>query len=213
MGGFSYEKLTLSLTTARVDYEHSGGGPWNFLLVIVPDVAADLKLRFDSREGQIISARTGDKFFFGRHVPRKIKEKADGTRELFLPEVSFDRVFITSSAITAGDLELSFGLEMEVEREIRVTADMIQQGLDQEAVTVGVVATPLPAASLTDRVNVLIHNFDAATEMYVGNSLVTTANGMPVMPRGYISWTIVEGVPVYGIVAEGTVEARVMEGA
>ena len=53
---------------------------------------------------------------------------------------------------------------------------------------------------------------DAAATLYVGDDGVTTANGTPVQPGGSI--TIDKNVgAIYGIVATGTVDARVLEEA
>lgn len=79
------------------------------------------------------------------------------------------------------------------------------------AVDVGTSATPLPATPVEYRRSVVVYNNGAST-IYLGGEGVTVANGMPI-PAGTYGPALDSGVGsiVYGIVATGTVEARVLE--
>lgn len=77
------------------------------------------------------------------------------------------------------------------------------------AVSVTTSATLLPASALTNRTSLCVYNNGSAT-LFVGTSGVTTSTGFPV-PAGGAFCDDVGSQPYYGIVASGTVEARVLE--
>lgn len=79
------------------------------------------------------------------------------------------------------------------------------------AVNVGTTATPLPGSPLQYRRAVVVFN-NGANTIYLGGANVTTSNGMPV-PAATYAPALDSGVGsiIYGIVASGTVEARVLE--
>jgi hypothetical protein len=79
------------------------------------------------------------------------------------------------------------------------------------AVSVATTATDLTATSITGASyeRMLIYNNGSAT-IYVGGANVTTSNGLPVAPGASLG--VGARAEVYGIVASGTVEARVLEG-
>ena len=79
------------------------------------------------------------------------------------------------------------------------------------AVSVGTSATALPASVLANRRALWVFNNGAAT-IYLGAAGVTTANGFPLLP-GQSVVLEVGTLAVYGRVAAGTVEARVLETA
>lgn len=78
------------------------------------------------------------------------------------------------------------------------------------AVSVANTATRLDAVAEIGE-EILVFNNGSAT-IYLGGSDVTTANGVPVLPG---SWSpglpLPRGESLYGIVATGTQEARVLE--
>ena len=77
------------------------------------------------------------------------------------------------------------------------------------AVSVGTSATALPASALSGRRVLWLYNNGAAT-IFLGPAGVTTANGFPLLPGQSVALEV--GVLVmYGRVATGTVEMRVME--
>jgi len=80
------------------------------------------------------------------------------------------------------------------------------------ATTVTTSLTPLPAYGvLANRRAITIYNNGSST-LYIGGSDVTTTNGLPV-PAGSYSPALDAGVRtiVYGVVASGSVDVRVME--
>lgn len=77
------------------------------------------------------------------------------------------------------------------------------------AVSVGTSATALPASALSGRRVVWVYNNGSAT-IFLGPAGVTTNNGFPLLPGQSVSLAV-GALVVYGIVAAGTVEARVME--
>lgn len=80
------------------------------------------------------------------------------------------------------------------------------------ATTVTTTATPLPTTSLANRRGVVVFNNDSSTTLYIGGSGVTTSNGMPVPALAY-SPALDIGVKfiIYGIVATGSINVRVLE--
>lgn len=82
------------------------------------------------------------------------------------------------------------------------------------AVTVATTATRLDTAAQTaggTAQSVSIHNAGAAT-VYIGGTDVTTANGTPVAAgEHYAIGDLGQSDGIYGIVASGTVECRVLE--
>ena len=77
------------------------------------------------------------------------------------------------------------------------------------AVSVGTTATPLPASALANRRAVMIYNNGAAI-IYLGGSGVTTTAGFPLLPGQAVTLEV-GTLAVYGRVASGTVEARILE--
>lgn len=84
-------------------------------------------------------------------------------------------------------------------------------GLRPTAVTVGVTPTPLPANPLEYRRALVLHNNGAST-VYLGDSSVTTGNGLPLVAGEKIAFDIQNNpnVTVYAISA-GSVDVRVLE--
>jgi hypothetical protein len=86
--------------------------------------------------------------------------------------------------------------------------------IDSRAVSVATTATRLDTASESDSVSgsaVALNNNGSAT-VYIGDSDVTTATGFPLAAGASISFNL-DGPSdaLYGIVASGTVEVRVLE--
>jgi hypothetical protein len=77
------------------------------------------------------------------------------------------------------------------------------------AVSVATTATALPASALAARRVLWIYNNGAAT-IFLGPAGLTTSNGFPLLPGQSVSLAVGDLV-IYGIVATGTVEARIME--
>lgn len=70
-------------------------------------------------------------------------------------------------------------------------------------------ATALPASALAARRELWIYNNGAAI-IYLGPAGVTTSNGFPLFPNQSVSLAV-GALVIYGIVAAGTVEARILE--
>jgi hypothetical protein len=77
------------------------------------------------------------------------------------------------------------------------------------AVSVATTATALPASALAARRVLWVYNNGAAT-IFLGPAGVTTSNGFPLLPGQSVSLEVGPLV-IYGIVATGTVNARIME--
>lgn len=78
------------------------------------------------------------------------------------------------------------------------------------AVSVASTATDLVAADLANRKRILIQN--ASTKrVYIGNSSVTTSNGIELSPGSALELDAAAAVDLYGIVASGTADVRIME--
>lgn len=83
------------------------------------------------------------------------------------------------------------------------------------AVSVATTATQLDSTTDNDDgspgESIAVYNNGAAT-IYIGGSSVTTATGSPVAAGTWgPTFDLGPGEPLYGIVASGTVEARVLE--
>jgi len=84
--------------------------------------------------------------------------------------------------------------------------------IQSAAVSVGTTATALNAAESagSDRVSLVVYNNGAST-IYVGGSDVTTSNGVPIAAGASLAVNELDVAErLYGIVASGTVEARVL---
>jgi hypothetical protein len=84
-------------------------------------------------------------------------------------------------------------------------------GLRPTAVTVTTSPTPLPTNPLEYRRALVIHNNGAST-IYLGDSSVTTSNGIPLVAGEKIAFDIQNNpnVTVYAI-STGSVDVRVLE--
>ena len=77
------------------------------------------------------------------------------------------------------------------------------------AVSVATTATALPASALAARRVLWIYNNGTAT-IFLGPAGVTTSNGFPLLPGQSVALEV-GALVMYGRVATGTVEARLME--
>lgn len=84
--------------------------------------------------------------------------------------------------------------------------------IDNRAVSVATTATRLDGDAEGRAASaVAVHNNGAST-VYLGDSGVTTANGFPLAAGASVSFEMDDqGDTLYGIVASGTVEVRVLE--
>ena len=88
----------------------------------------------------------------------------------------------------------------------------VKRSLKSQAVSVGATATALPTTPLQYRRTIMIINY-GSNIVFIGAGDVTTANGFPLLPRAVMRIDVVDEVTVYGIVATGTEECRILEGA
>lgn len=73
-------------------------------------------------------------------------------------------------------------------------------------------ATLLPDVPLARRMSVIIQNYGNEV-LFIGSSDVTINDGFPILPRATLQLSIEEEVNVYGIVAAGPCNVRILEGA
>lgn len=104
---------------------------------------------------------------------------------------------------------------INVERSQLVEAAPHVGGVKSTAVNVTSTAGALPSSALANRKEVLVMNNGTAT-IYVGpkdatNGTVTTSSGLPIAAGASLGVALGTAQPIYGIVASGTVEARVLE--
>lgn len=80
-----------------------------------------------------------------------------------------------------------------------------------QSITVGASATPLPASPLEYRRALLIHNA-GNTDIFIGDSTVTTGNGMPLSSGEKVAFDIGgnPNVTIYAIAATDT-DVRILE--
>lgn len=78
------------------------------------------------------------------------------------------------------------------------------------AVSVGTSATALPATALTGRRLLIVRNVGTAT-VHLGASDVTTAAGWPLEPGWSLQVALGAEVTLFGRVASGSVEVRLLE--
>lgn len=199
---YAYYVHTIDLTVARNDSQIATGLMNCVLVRNISDANCNLQLKFDKRSNQGIILRTGDTFNFSRL--KNINEKAE-----------FSQVFISNTAVGVGTATLVFSYNIEIERLLRLTADMAQEAILQQQVTVANIATAIPAAALQNRTNIMIYNGSGNT-IWVGSGTVTVAGatqGLPVLNGANFFITIAEGITLYAISVAGGDIVNVLESA
>ena len=79
-------------------------------------------------------------------------------------------------------------------------------------VTIANTATPIPGTILKGRRSMVIKN-EGANTIYLGSSNVSVANGYKLNAGDEKPFDVGQDIILYGIVATGTEELRVLEGA
>jgi len=194
---YRYIVYELDLTIPRNKVQFATGLMNTLLVREIQDINANLHLQFQTRKSHEFPLRAQDTFNF-----RGLKESSMN---------DFDKVYFTNDAVAAGSAILIFAYNIEIHTLTRLTADMIQEGIRSSVVTVGVLATPIPAVALPGRINMLINN-TSANITYYGAADVAVATGMPVDAGDKLSLNIAEGVTLYGIAAIAS-DIRIMEGS
>lgn len=78
-------------------------------------------------------------------------------------------------------------------------------------ITITSTATALPSSPLANRRAIMVYN-NSSTTIYIGNNTVTTATGMPVPTSSYSPiLDMGQYMTLYGIIATGTANVRVLE--
>ena len=70
-------------------------------------------------------------------------------------------------------------------------------------------AAKVPTTTMASRVSLCVYNEDATATIYLGGSTVTTANGLPILAKGYFCDDVRS--QAYYCVAGATVAIRVLE--
>lgn len=83
-------------------------------------------------------------------------------------------------------------------------------GVKSSSVSVGTSATALWSSSLANRRTVLVYN-DGSDTVYVGDSSVTTSNGVPVAVGSSVSLNLGPGLTLYGISGTAGQDVRTLE--
>jgi len=152
----------------------------------------------------------------------RVKVGGTSTRELYLKQgmrISlkqddqyFSRVYYSNEP-GSGFAEIIYSNGIDIEVPLRVTADMVQQGIQQGLIAVGAAATLVPAVSLSERVNLTIQN-NSLVDVWAGNAAVVAGQGILIKASGGIwSGTIAPNVGLYLITAGPAANVNWMEGA
>ena len=91
---------------------------------------------------------------------------------------------------------------------------VIRKTFRQTNQTVDTNAAKLPSSPLSTRINILIVNNSTGGQiLYIGDSTVTTANGLPIYPRGSMQLSIEDSVDVYAVSSAAGADIRLVEGS
>ena len=82
----------------------------------------------------------------------------------------------------------------------------------QSVITIGITPTALPSTALNSRKSINIYN-NSAVIVYLGDSNVTIANGMPLPVAAEKTIDLGPDVVLYCIVAVATADVRILEGS
>lgn len=92
----------------------------------------------------------------------------------------------------------------------KVEVESLRLGVVVSNVSVAQTATALPVTALKGRKTILITN-NTDEKLYLGDSSVATNTGLPIELGQTFAADITENIVIYGIVASGTSDIRVME--
>jgi len=191
---FDYIIIPVNLETTRLNSPVHTGLKNTLTVLEIGDINAGLSIKINKTSSAPIILRNGDFYNF------------DGF---------FEDIFFTNVAVGKGIAEIGFGKNVTLNRSLRVTADIIQQGLRQAVVTIGITPTLIPTNTLNDRINWIMKVPSTGQTVYIGASDVSDAGvlqGFPVEPGQSMPMGISQNVDVYGIVAAGTQDVNLLEG-
>jgi len=192
---FRYDIYDVDLRAARIDSPFDVGLMHTLLVSEVQDINANLTVKFGSTAAKEIPLKAGHTFNFKKEP--------------------FRRVFLNNDAVGAGFAKLVFAYNIEIQTLLRITADVIEHGILQSVVNVGLAATPIPAVALDDRINIELYNPVGGNTVYLGSSTVTAAGatqGRPLLGGASWSANISQSVTLYAIAAVAQ-DINVFEGS
>lgn len=204
MNGYSYSVFDIDLSVARTDSAHTVGQMSTMAVRNISDINCNLKIKFDSTAAIGIVVKPGEIYNF-KDVSAK-------------NSIYFSTVYITNDAVSSGTAQLVFTTNIEVLTPLRLTSDIITEGLHHQRIAITDAATPIPTTPLTDRINLLLVNRSGVT-IYLGDSGVDSAagvtQGIPLEDGGQMAITISSGAILYGIVDVGDSPANlhILEGS
>lgn len=92
----------------------------------------------------------------------------------------------------------------------KVDIESLRTGVITSTVPVSTSAIALPATALRGRKVIVITN-TSSTTIYIGDSSVTTANGLPLIENQSFAADITDAIVLYGIAGSGSNDVRVLE--
>jgi len=197
---YQYEIIDLDLTIARHDVPFFVGLKNSLTVHRIDDVNSNITIKFDKKMSQGIPINIGQIFNF----------KDENNKPIF-----YERIYISNDAVGAGHAIFGVGKNIELQMLLRITADVIQNAVLQQVITIGNTATEIPLVALNERINLLIYNPVGGAAVYIGSSTVTVAGvtqGMPILPGGSLPISITQGVTLYGITATSQ-DVNILEGS
>ncbi len=87
---------------------------------------------------------------------------------------------------------------------------IVSTGASSTAVTVTTTAGALPATAKSGRMSLIVYN-NCASTVYIGGASVTSSNGLPLVEGASISFDLSDSAAIYGRMASGTCDVRVLE--
>lgn len=192
---FDYIIIPVDLDTARLNSPAFTGLKNTMTVLEIGDINAELSIKINKTSEEPILLHNGDTFNF------------DGY---------FRRVFFSNLAVGKGKAQIGFGKNVTLHRSLRVTADIIQQGLKSQVITVANTPTKIPTTPLDDRINWIMRVPAGGSTVYIGGSDVSATGvlqGFPVLAGESMPLGITQGADAYGIVASGTQDVNLCEGA
>jgi len=140
-----------------------------------------------------------------------VKEEADqadldaSARRVILVDSSGNSVS-TSNPLPV-DTEISLNGDLIVEN---VTVASLRGSLRSSSVTIGTTPTEIPASPLSNRKSITLKN-NGSNTIFLGHSGVTTTNGYPLKINESLDIDLDDATTLYGIVATGSEDLRILE--
>ena len=187
---YNIQDYSFSLAVARAEVEVRTGLCFGFVVQKYDDINSGMTVRFGRSSAPAKVIREGLRLYF---------------------DEPYEKIFI-SNAVGVGTVEFCASLNVNVYMPPRVIGDMTNTQILEQQVAVGAGATPIPAVALAGRKKIMVVNV-GANPVELGSATVTFGTGIPLAVNNIYSDTITENVILYGIVAVGNENVRVLEGA